>query len=381
MTSISSVAVPVALTGAVILLLTGCGPTDRQVEIPPGRVVEGAQPKLNRSDAERFGMRESAPSGAENGDSDTGALRWQAPEAWKELEKSQFRQANFEVPGGVACWLTILSGGGGGLLANINRWRVELGLEPVDQDAADAMPQRALLGGQATLLAADGGYRGESGQRMLAVARIEEEAVFVKMVGPREAVVAARPDFDRFCDSLRRGGARPPAAHQKPAAAKPTAKPTAKPSVAAASGHYAPLKLNWMRPDGWGQGEERQMRIATFFPTGHPEAECTLTNFMGSVADNLNRWREQLGSTPLSAAEIEALEKIPMLGQQVALLEIAGPYSGGMSGEPIDEGYLLGVVCPIESGNLFVKMIGPAAVLRAEKARFVALCASLSRSE
>ena len=75
-------------------------------------------------------------------DSETSApskYLWQAPEAWKKSGGSSMRIGSFAIPGKSNksdeegdLSLVLLSGNGGGVVANFNRWRGQLGLPSAD---------------------------------------------------------------------------------------------------------------------------------------------------------------------------------------------------------------------------------------------------------
>jgi hypothetical protein len=67
-----------------------------------------------------------------------GKSSWTIPPDWKQLPPSEFLAAKFSiaVADGAAAQVNVssLAGDGGGLLANVNRWRGQLGLPPVTQE-------------------------------------------------------------------------------------------------------------------------------------------------------------------------------------------------------------------------------------------------------
>ena len=61
---------------------------------------------------------------------------FKAPKGWDALDAGQFATARFRVGEGetaVTITLTALSGDGGGLTANVNRWRAQVGLKELDE--------------------------------------------------------------------------------------------------------------------------------------------------------------------------------------------------------------------------------------------------------
>ena len=70
---------------------------------------------------------------AESSSSQSSSFKWRNPKSWIPSSGSSMRLASFDVPynGGIGDFSLIqLTGDGGGIVPNINRWRVQLGLEP-----------------------------------------------------------------------------------------------------------------------------------------------------------------------------------------------------------------------------------------------------------
>jgi hypothetical protein len=140
-------------------------------------------------------------------------------------------------------------------------------------------------------------------------------------------------------------------------------------------------QLAWDAPPEWEPRKGHPMRLVTFAPRGAERTECFVTILPGTgggTEANLQLWREQMGQPRLSAAEIGALERVPVLGRDGKLIEIVGDYTD-VSGNKVEKAGLLGVVCEFPGALLTVKMTGPLDVLEKEKARFRAFCGSLRR--
>ncbi len=123
------------------------------------------------------------------------------------------------------------------------------------------------------------------------------------------------------------------------------------------------------------------MRIGNFRVGEDKQTECYVTVLKGTGGGtemNINRWRGQMGveGDPLNAEAIGKLPKISMLGKEVPLVEDPGTYQG-MSGEAKTGYMLLGSICELGDESVFVKMIGPESVVRAEREKFIAFCGSL----
>lgn len=97
----------------------------------------------------------------------------------------------------------------------------------------------------------------------------------------------------------------------------------------------------------------------------------------GSVGDNVNRWRGQLGLPPFTPEELDAAQKTPIAGTEGIWVEASGEYASGM-GAPAKPGYgLAGVIAQVDGKILTLKMVGLQAEVEAEKAALKAFAASL----
>lgn len=157
-----------------------------------------------------------------------------------------------------------------------------------------------------------------------------------------------------------------------PAAAFPRfdGTPAGAPSAAGTGPGATDSPLRWTVPDGWTEGPARQMRVATFVPAGTTGVECYVTLLAGNgggLAANVNRWRQQIGLAAATPAEIDGLATLDVLGVKARLVEITSGANG-----------VLGLVAETGAQTIFVKMTGPADVLKSQRERFLAFCRSLS---
>jgi hypothetical protein len=101
-----------------------------------------------------------------------------------------------------------LSGEGGGLVNNINRWRAQLHLDPLSDDDARKEAKTRKIGGsdgytvEITGLAADG----KPPQRIVAaIVRHGDHTWFFRLSGAADGVAQEQANFGRFLDSVRFG--------------------------------------------------------------------------------------------------------------------------------------------------------------------------------
>jgi len=134
------------------------------------------------------------------------ALKWKLPKGWTEAGAGGMRYATLKpgTPGKIDVSVVVLPGVAGGELANVNRWRGQIGLPPVDE-AALAAARKPLEAKAGTISLYDFKGEGQEASRMVAglVAAGDGNTWFVKMVGEAGPVGAARPDFIKLLETLR----------------------------------------------------------------------------------------------------------------------------------------------------------------------------------
>lgn len=154
------------------------------------------KPKLFAYSQERFGDER---------------LRWETPPGWVQAERTQMRPLNmaFGPNREGECYLSMMPGGSGTVLMNVNRWRKQMGQPDISEDDLEKLPKKSLMGIPGTFVVVDGAFTGvgaaeaKPNYRMLGiVATIQDTGLFVKMVGPKELVEANTAAFDQFVSSL-----------------------------------------------------------------------------------------------------------------------------------------------------------------------------------
>ncbi len=136
---------------------------------------------------------------------------WSVPESWEELPPSPMRIATFEASdaSGVAdIAITSFPGDVGGMLANVNRWRSQLGLSPTTQAEIDRAAQTLRTpSGDAIALEFSNGTT----STLVATLRHQNASWFVKMTGPAALVGREARNFREFVRSIDFTAATEPA--------------------------------------------------------------------------------------------------------------------------------------------------------------------------
>ncbi len=141
-------------------------------------------------------------------------LQWTAPQGWTEEAGSGMRLATFRATnsqGSIECSIVSLAGQAGGLESNVVRW-----MNQIQAPVPDAGELKAFLDGQERLSTSDGKQlllidltqlqdppKTDAPAIIGAVLDLAETQVFVKMTGPRQAVIGEKARFVELCRSLQ----------------------------------------------------------------------------------------------------------------------------------------------------------------------------------
>jgi hypothetical protein len=131
-------------------------------------------------------------------------LAWTLPKGWTDERTGGMRYATLKVPvkGRIDASVVVLPGPAGGELMNVNRWRNQIGLPPIDEPAL-AGARRPVASKAGTLSVYDFTSEGQKQSRVVAgLLEAGGSTWFVKMTGDADAVTAARSDFLALLGSL-----------------------------------------------------------------------------------------------------------------------------------------------------------------------------------
>jgi len=136
-------------------------------------------------------------------------------------------------------------------------------------------------------------------------------------------------------------------------------------------------QLAWDTPPSWEAVEGNPMRQVDLRFGKQGQGECYVMRAGGSLADNVNRWRRQMGLPSIPDEEIAELPRRKLFGMDAYLVMLDGDYAGVGASES-QKGYrMMGVILPFADVSLFVKMIGPKSQVLRNEDEFHAFCDSL----
>jgi hypothetical protein len=202
----SSRTFPLALAAAA-LLLAACGeekvstyevPKEKDPEVPMAAPDAASQAPASPGAA----MADTAVPTA-SGD----ALAWQAPSQWTPKPASAMRKGSYSVPGEGGesdLSITAFPGDVGGELQNVNRWRGQIGLGPLEPGDLESSVHRVEANGLKITIVELEPKGDPAGKSILgAMVPFGGSTWFFKLMGPGISVKAAKPAFLEFLHTVK----------------------------------------------------------------------------------------------------------------------------------------------------------------------------------
>ncbi len=135
--------------------------------------------------------------------------KWSVPAGWQTGPLEQFLAAKYVISGadGAKAEVNVsaLNGDGGGLLANVNRWRQQLGAAPVTEADLANLPTIDVDGGKATLVDISGTNPrdGKPAELVGVVLPLESQTWFYKLMGDANVVAQQKDALVKFAQSAK----------------------------------------------------------------------------------------------------------------------------------------------------------------------------------
>jgi hypothetical protein len=279
-------------------------------------------------------------------------VHYTLPSGWQQLPPDGVRLVNLSVPGrdGNAATVAITSFPGqvGTELDNVNRWRGQLGLQPVT--GTDIASEPLIVDGTDTKLY---DMSGATARTIVVVDRRDGATWFIKMNGDLGTVTDAKPAFIDFAKSIH---------FASPASA----------TAVAATADVAPdaTSPRWSVPSNWSKTEPGPM-IYRSFSVGDNAGNggvVTVSFFPGDVGGdlaNINRWRRQMELSPVEDIHQNGVaDSIDVTGGKALLVDFTG--GGSKAGKR-----LVAAIVPHGDNTWFYKLVGDNALVATEKDGFV----------
>lgn len=281
------------------------------------------------------------------------------PPNWEPQPLSQMRQASFLVKGdkGAVADISFVSLGASAdnVLENVNRWLSQLDQSPITEEKLNQIAQRLTTSiGEVTIVDLAGLPKNadstKDGRIVAAMTTTGNSTLFFKMRGNAELVESQKGEFSKWvaavCDA--QGGSKSPVT----ASAMPPR-------------DSSTPKIKWKTPEGWSEVPPSSMRYASFSAgANNGKVDISVVTFPGeggSDADNVNRWRQQIGLPPMSPAAVASqVAPLKIADMAFSTVDIAGANARTVAAWIRSDGRVW-----------FFKATGPNAVVEKEKPNFV----------
>ncbi|MFI5336341.1 MAG: hypothetical protein ACHQ5A_06135, partial [Opitutales bacterium] len=130
-------------------------------------------------------------------------LKWSAPPSWEATSGHAMRKGSYKMKAGggdADISITAFPGATGGLEANLNRWRGQVGMDPLPPAEVTTSATRFESNGLSFTVV---DYRGSAGHMLGAIVPFGGNSWFFKLTGPDPTVVAAKPVFLEFLHTVK----------------------------------------------------------------------------------------------------------------------------------------------------------------------------------
>ncbi len=200
---------------ACSLFMTSCDRLQEREAITETRDISSHAPKPHADIPSSTRFYDDAKEQPQQRPNFRELLTWTLPEGWKESATPdpmgmRLLDLRFGPNQEGECYISLMPGPAGGLEANVNRWRTQMGQTPYTADEISKLPKKPFFNRDATFVAFDGDFKGfgaeaaKTGYRMLGLIHSADQAtIFVKLTGPKALVDQNTAAFDAFCLSIK----------------------------------------------------------------------------------------------------------------------------------------------------------------------------------
>jgi len=363
---------PVAV---LLLALTSC----RDPKIRSYRIAKEAEAPAPAAQPPA-GMSMTAPAATAK---PRPGITWQKPDAWQEQTGNTMRIGNFLI--GVKdnikteLAVTAFPGDVGGDFANVNRWRGQIQLPPINEaELPTVITSLDLPTGKFQLIditSTEPLLDGKFKARILgAWLKQPNHTWFFKITGDEATVGAQRETLVAFLRTVAftEPAATPsaePANPHNPPAITATAPSTPPPSDMASQPVPPPPASDnpivWTAPSDWKTKALGSMRKGSYtVPGSAGDADVSITMLSAAanpLLENINRWRRQIALPPISGADLPTQTTTLAVGElKITVIDYAN-----------NANRVLGGILYLGDEAWFFKLNGPDATVASQKNAFL----------
>lgn len=269
---------------------------------------------------------------------------WTLPEGWTEAPTTQaMRLATFRAgDAGIEIALSAFPGDVGGMLANVNRWRGQIGLAPVTEPDLPGLLETTIVDGVEVTIV---DMESADGSRLLGaiVPPGDGKTWFAKAVDQPLAIEAIRPSFIEFARSIHLDSTHTHAEHNHPVSA---------PGGPVAGASVDERLAGWSLPMNWKHEESASPILSASYLADNDSggARITVTRLnagAGGDLANINRWRGQMGLAPVESLDASA----GVINRDPITVDLGTPDGGSR---------MVAAIVPAGPSTYYFKMTGSA---------------------
>jgi len=344
----------VVFLSLVVAALAAC---DNKSEIKVYRVSKA--PLEEEAPGQQNAIPANAPSPSMPGGmaptTTTASVR--VPPNWEPQPLSQMRQASFLVKGdkGAIADISFVSLGAsaGNVLENVNRWLSQIGQPPIDEQKLNQIAQKLSTSiGDVTVVDLVGlpndADPNKDGRIIAATTTNGTSTLFFKIRGNATLTESQKSEFIKWLSAVCNAQIT-----NKPAQSEAMLPPSGNPQI------------KWQAPSGWSEVPPSSMRYASFSAGANENkidiSVITFPGEGGSDADNVNRWRQQIGLPPMTPASIATqVSELKSPDTTFSVVDMAGANARTLAAWTRRDGHVW-----------FIKATGPNTAVEKEKSNFV----------
>ena len=324
-------------------------------EIPQAGIPAGHSP-TDGHDHGHGGMTRAIPK-----------VSYTTPQGWQEAGAGDMRVAGFSIVGmnghTAQVAVTPLPGMAGRESIIVNMWRQQVGLSELSAEETAKELTPVDIGGESGKMfdMAGKSAAGTTIRIVTAMMHRSEQSWFFKLQGDDELVTQQKPAFVAFLKSVKieeSAALALPDGHPPIASGAPV--PVAKSSTAPRDG-----TPNWTAPADWTEVAAGSMQVAKFSvpEVNGAKADVTISvfpNSTGGTLANVNRWRNQIGLSPVDESGLSQLLKpLDEKNSGAVIADISN-----------NSRRLVGAIVPNGGQWYFFKMMGDDAAVAPQKETF-----------
>ncbi|MCP4848147.1 MAG: hypothetical protein GY899_09405 [Verrucomicrobiaceae bacterium] len=291
------------------------------------------------------------------------------PDGWEPLAPSGMRKASYHIQSvgndSLDCSVISFPGVAGGLDANVNRWRKEVGLEALGASELRASIIHSAIDNHKALIV---DINGHDRATLGAIVPLKHETWFFKLSGSPKAISSQKENFASFLENVRIDATQAEALgqftatqHQSRSLERPT--------------------ITYRLPEGWKEMQPTTMRVASFsIPgTGGLDADVSVIPLPGKAGtdlSSLNQWRRQLKLEEVTQIDDLSIRQIGNLKYKVVDISSTEALINGEH-----KARILVAFTEKADHKWFFKMVGAESVVVRETQNFFSMISSVAYGE